>query len=156
MCKAGFFLTRLARESLNERIGLARYQRVQGGFHFLKAGKLMEPVGAGGQFAGGLRPAQHQDAQEGQFGLAEVHHFGEDVFVFGHPTGAAIKDVSQILLAQCFQRPSYRRLVVRSDRRAIVFLIARQHESVKRQRVILGRSHLFFDQGAEDAHFNVG
>ncbi len=53
-----------------------------------------------------------------------MHHFRHDVFVLRNATGAAVKHVGQILLAQSFECAGNFVFRVCSDRVAIVLLVA--------------------------------
>ena len=83
-----------------------------------------------------------------------MHDFGCDVFVFRHAAGAAVKDVSQVLVAQTEQRAIDLAFSVSADRTAIVFLVARRRQRIQRERIILRCRDLLFDQRTEDADFN--
>jgi hypothetical protein len=82
---AGFFGARLAGEDSDER-RLALHQQIEGGVDGAEVIKLVEALAAGPQFAGGLRSAEEQDAEEGNFVAMEIEGFLETMLELGDPT----------------------------------------------------------------------
>jgi len=140
----------------DERILLAGAETVQRFVNFFQTGKLIKPRAARANLANSLRTGQHQYAHHGEFRLVELQDFRRDVLEFRHATRAAMKDISQVLIAQAVQRLLDFRFGERHYRIAIVLLIARRCQRIQRQRIIFRRRDLLFDERTKDADFYFG
>src|SRR5436305_107212 len=100
MSEASFFLSGLPRKLHYEWFGFPRTECAQRLFNFFQIGELVKPRTARANLTDRLRTAQHQHSQSCNFGRREMHDFRHDVFVFRDAAGAAVKYVSEILLAQ--------------------------------------------------------
>ena len=85
---AGFLGAGLAGEDFDER-GFALHEEVQSGLDTVEIFEVVEALGAGAEFAGGLRAAEEEDAEDGDFVTVEVEDFLEAVFVLGDAAVAA-------------------------------------------------------------------
>ena len=80
---ARFLGPRLAGQDLDER-GFALHQEIECGVDRVEIVKLVEALGAGAEFARGLRAAKEQDAEESHFVAVEIEDFLEAMLEFGH------------------------------------------------------------------------
>ena len=128
---------------------------MKGLFNFFQARELVKPCAPRANFSDRLGAAEHEHTNRGQFRRAQVQVVG-DVFVFRDAAGAAIEDISKILFAQAVEGLFDFGLAEHGDRIPIVLLVTGQGQRVERQRIILRRRDLLFDQRAEDADFVRG
>jgi hypothetical protein len=155
MRHASFFLSRLTRQAHDQRLRFSRNERVQSLFNFLQSGKFVKTRTISPQLTDGLWPAKHEHTHDRHLGFAQVHNFGHDVFVLRDAAGAAVKNVSQVFLAQGFQCLRHFGFRVGCHRVAIVLLITCECQGIKCQWIILGRGDLLFYQASQHTHFNV-
>jgi hypothetical protein len=101
-----------------------------------------------------LRPAQEQDAKNGNLVAIKVVGFLETMLVFGDATVRGADGADKGLLAQRMQRLSDSGFVEIHGGFAIRFLVAGIDESVQRERVVFRSGDLFFDESAQDAALN--
>ena len=79
---AGLLCARLAREDFDEG-RLAVHEQVEGGVNCGEIVELIEAIGAGAEFAGSLRAAEKEHAEQGDFVTVEIEDFREAVFKLG-------------------------------------------------------------------------
>ena len=115
----------------------------------------MKPRGVPAQLAHRLRTAQHQCPHHGQLRRAQVHHLRHHVFVFGHPATAAMKNVTKTLLTQSLQSVGDSVFVICGYRIAVVLLITGNGQRVEGQGIVLRRSELLLNQGAEHSNLYI-
>jgi hypothetical protein len=77
-----FLGARLAREAFGEG-RLALHEVVEAGLDSAKIVEVVHALGAGAEFARGLRASEEQDAENGDFVAVEVEGFLEAVLVLG-------------------------------------------------------------------------
>ncbi len=144
----------LAREDFDEG-GLAVHEQVESGVHGGEIVELIKAIGAGAEFAGSLRAAEKEHAEQGDFVAVEIEDFGEAVFELGY---AAVGGggACEALLAQRMERAANGVFVEIHHWIAIRFLVGGVQDGVQRKRVILGRGDLFFNKRAQDAGFDWG
>jgi hypothetical protein len=149
MSVAGFLGARLAWEDSDER-RIALHQQVERGVDGAEIVKLVEALAAGAEFAGSLRAAEDQDAEEGDFVAMEVESFLEAMLELGD---AAVSGggTGQAELVERVESAADGIFVEIGDGFAIGFLVAGVEESVEGERVIFGSGNFFFEEGAEDA-----
>jgi hypothetical protein len=109
----------------------------------------VEAIGATAKFAGGLRAAEHEEAEDGGLVAAEVENGADTVLVLGDAGVAYRSDESLVFkgvkgLANLFFGEI-------EDGVAAGALVARIDQRVQRERIVFGRGDLFFDEGAENA-----
>ena len=75
---------------------------------------------------------------------------------FGDAAVGAAGRAGEALLLQRAESLAHGFFVKGHHRVAIVFLIAGVDQGVERERIVVGRGDIFFDQGAEDASFDFG
>jgi len=79
---AGFLGAWLAREDFDEgRVAL--HEVVEAGVDGAEIVEVVHAFGAGAEFAGGLRAAEEEDAEDGDFVAIEIEGFLETVLVLG-------------------------------------------------------------------------
>src|SRR6266702_6488023 len=99
MSVAGLLGAGLARQSFDER-GLALHQVLQAGLHGAEVVERMHAFGAGAEFAGSLRAAQQQNAEDSDLVAIKVERFLEAVFVFGDAAVRSADGTNQGLSVQ--------------------------------------------------------
>src|SRR5882672_6287378 len=99
---ACFFGAGLPGENLDER-RFALHQMLQAGLYGAEIVERMHAFGAGAEFAGRLRAAQEQDAENGDFVAIEVEGFLQAVFVLGDAAVRGADGADEGLLAQRMQ-----------------------------------------------------
>jgi hypothetical protein len=109
-------------------------------------------VGAGAELAGGLGTAQEEEAEESGLVAAEVEDGADAVLVLGDPGVADGGDEGEVFegvegLADVFFGEV-------EDRVAAGALVAGGDQGVQRERVVLRRGDLFFDERAEHAELD--
>src|SRR5882724_1304683 len=134
--------------------GLALHQVLQAGVHGAEIVEGVHTLGAGPEFAGRLRTAQEQDAENGDFVAIEVEGFLEAVFVLGDAAIRGTDGADEGLTVQRMQRLPDGRFVETHCGFAVRFLVASIDEGVQREWVIFGSGDLFFDEGAQDPAFD--
>jgi hypothetical protein len=109
----------------------------------------VKTVGAAAEFAWSLGAAQHQEAEDRGLVAAKVEDGADAVLVLGYASVADGRDESEIFKAV----ESLTDLLFRKVENGIAAgaLVARVHQGVERERVVLRRRDLLFDEGAEDA-----
>jgi hypothetical protein len=148
---AGFFGAGVSREEDDKR-RLALHQQSQGGVDGGEVVELVEALGAGAEFAGSLRAAEKENAEERDFVAVEVEGFREAMLVLGD---AAVGGggARQAVLVKGVERVANGVFVEGHDGFAIGFLVASVEDGVERERVIFRSGDFFFDERAEDASF---
>ena len=131
-------------------------QAVERGDDVIEGFEVVHAVGAAAEFAGSLRSAEQEDADDGDFAAVEVEDFLQAVLVFGDAAVGAAGGAGQALFLQRGEGVANSGFVEGHHRVAIVFLVAGVDQGVERERVVVGRGDVFFDQGAEDAGFDFG
>ena len=152
---AGFLGAGLARKNPCQR-RIALSQAVEGGDDVVEGFEVIHAVGAAAEFAGSLRAAQQEHADDCDLAAVEVEDFLQAVFELGDAAVGAAGRAGEALFLQRGQGVANGGFVERHDRVAIVFLVAGVDQGVERERVVVGRGDVFFDQRAEDAGFDFG
>ena len=116
--------------------------------------EVIHPLRATAEFAGSLRTAEQQHTHDGDFAAVEVEDLLQAVLVFRDAAVGAARGAGHALLLQGHQRFADSAFVQRHHRVAVVLLVAGVDQSIERQRVVIGRGDVFFDQGAQDAGFD--
>jgi hypothetical protein len=132
--------------------GRASCETLEGG---LDSGEVVEGVktlGAAAELAGSLGPTKHKEAEDRGLIAAEIEDRADSVFVLGDSGVADGGDEGEILqgvddLANLFFGQI-------EDGVAAGALVACVDQGVERERIVLGRGDLFFDEGAEDAELD--
>jgi hypothetical protein len=114
----------------------------------------MHALGACAKFAGGLRAAEQQDAEDGDFVAIKVEGFLEAVFVLGDAAVGGADGADQGLPVERMQGLADGGFVEIHDGFAVRFLVASVDEGVQGKWIVLGSGDFFFDEGAEDAAFD--
>ena len=140
----------LARKNFDER-RLAFHQVLQAGLHGVEIVERMHAFGARAKFAGSLRTAQEQNAEDGDFVAIEIESFLEAMLVLGDAAVRGADGADQGLSIERMQGLADGGFVEIRDGLAIRFLVAGVEEGVQRERVVFGSSDFFFDERAEDA-----
>ncbi len=150
---AGLLGAGLARKNFDEG-RLALHQMLQAGLHGAQVVERMHALGASAQFAGGLRTAQQQDTEDGDFVAVEIEGFLETVLVLGDAAVRGADGADQGLSIERMQGVANGGFVESHDRIAIRFLVAGVDESVEGERIVFGSGDFFFDEGAQHAAFD--
>src|ERR1700679_1145519 len=74
----------LARENFDER-WLAIHQQVERGMNTIQIVERIEAFGSRAQFAGGLRAAEQEDADQGDLVPVKIENVGEAMFELRNP-----------------------------------------------------------------------
>ena len=149
---AGFFRPGLPCQQLHQR-RLPIHQQVEGGVDGVQVIEGIQALGAGSQFAGSLRAAEEQNADQGDFVAVEVEDIGQAMLEFGDATVGGGRTGEPLVgkrmegAADCFFVELHHRL-------AIGFLIGRILKGIQGQRIVVGRGDFFFDEATEDAGFD--
>jgi hypothetical protein len=141
----------LARKNFGER-RVASHEEIERGVDGVEIVELVQALGAGAEFAGRLRAAEKEHAEQGDFVAMEIVGVLEAMLELGDATvggGGARKAV----LIQRMEGLANGIFVEGCDGVAVRFLVAGVEESVEGERVVLRSGDLFFDEGAEDARF---
>jgi hypothetical protein len=111
-----------------------------------------EAVGATAKLAGGLRAAEHEEAEDGSLVAAEVENGADAVLVLGDAAVAdgggkgevfqGVEGLADLVFAEVENGIAARTLVARVD------------EGIEGEGIVLRRGDLFFDEGAEDAELD--
>src|SRR5712692_1065367 len=117
---------------------LALHQMLQAGLHGAQVVEGMHAFGAGAKFAGSLRSAKQQDAENGSLVTIEIECLLEAVFVLGDTAVRGADGADQGLAVEGMQSLADGGFVEIHDRIAIRFLIASVDEGVERERVVFG------------------
>ena len=97
--------------------------------------------------------AEDEEADEGGLVAAEIEDGADAVLVLGD-AGVAIGS-GEALLFKSVEGLADLLLVEVKDGVAAGVLVARVDERVQRERIVLGRGDLFFDESAEDAELDL-
>ena len=122
--------------------------------HRGRVGKAVPALAIGAQLGGGLRAAQHQQANHHGLRFGGAGGALKVVFVARHAAGAALKDQ-----ALCFQAGNGgARFIVIDLHQGVAagFLVAARHECVQAQGITVGHGAGFFHECAQHAGFNGG
>jgi hypothetical protein len=132
--------------------GGASSQALEGGLDGGEVVKGVKAVGAATELARSLGAAEHEQAQDGGLITAKIEDGTDPVLVFGDARIAyraderhifeGVKGLPDLLFGEI------------KDRVATGALVARVNQGVERERIVFGRSDLFFDEGAEDAELD--
>ncbi len=125
--------------------------------HFRRGRERVHPRRPPAQFAGRLRAAQQQLAQERQFGRVHAERLGQTVDVLHR--ARAHPGVGRDQLAVVLQDAQALFHLVRRQVHfgiAVVLLVAGGHERVERQGIVFGRGEFLLDEAAEEARFQRG
>ena len=153
MYVAGLFGPGLPGKNLDER-GLALHQVLQTGLHGAQVVERVHALGTAAKFAGRLRAAQQQDAEDGDLVTIEVEGFLEAVLVLGDAAVRSADIADEGFSIQRMQSLADGSFVQVHDGIAIRFLVAGVDEGVQRKRIVLRSGDLFFDEGAQNAAFD--
>jgi len=153
VCVACFFGAGLAGKNFDER-RFALHQVLQAGLHGAEIVEGMHTLAARAEFAGGLRAAQEQDAEDGNFVAVEVKGFLEAMLVLGDAAVRGADGTDERLTVEGMQRVADGGFLEIHDRFTVRFLVAGIEESVQGERVVLGSVGLLFDEGTENAAFD--
>src|SRR5579872_924697 len=125
--------------------------------------KPVHPFRPAPQLSRSLRPAQQQHAQHRNLPAIKVEHLLQSMFILGHAAVRSTRRPGQPFFLQCPERLRDGILIKAHHRLAIIFLVARVHQRIERERIIIRRSYIFFYQrpqhanfvGSEDIHVEV-
>ena len=152
---AGLFCARLARKNSGQgRFALG--QTIQRGNDIVESLKMIHAVRAAAEFARSLRPAEQKNADDCDFAAIEVEDFLQAVFELGDAAVRAAGRACHAFFLQRTERLADGFFIEAHHRIAIIFLIAGVNQGVERERIVVGRGDVFFDQRAEDAGFDFG
>jgi hypothetical protein len=124
---------------------------LQPGEDFTDFVEAVQTVGAAAQFAGSLRPAQQQHADERGLGAGKVEGLAEPVLVFGDAAIGAAGSAGQTMVFKAAQGQAHFFLVEVHDRFAVRALVAGVDEGVQRERIVVRSGDFLLNQGAENA-----
>ena len=124
-------------------------ETVEGGGDGGEVVEGVHAVGAAAELAGGLGAAEEQEAEERGLVAAEVEYGADAVLVLGDAGVAVGSD--EAVLFEGVEGLADLLFVEVEDGVAAGALVAGVEERVERERIVLGRSDLFFDESAEDA-----
>ena len=117
----------------------------------LQPRERMEPSRALVQLAGRLRPAQHEDTQDGDLVVREAERLVEQLPVLRRAAPCPARETRPAPAGEALERFMDLALVVLDDRVAVRRLVARQPQRVQREGVLVGRRALLLEQTAEDS-----
>ncbi len=126
------------------------------GEHIADLFEAVHALGAAAQFAGRLRTAQQQHADQRRFGAAEVERFAQPVLVLRDAPVGRARAAGQAVVFKAVQRLAHIIFIEIHHRLAVRALIARVDQRVQRERVVVRRGYFFFDKCAQDAGFGGG
>ena len=95
--------------------------------------KRLEPLGAGAELGEGLRAAEHQHAEQADFGGGEQNGFGERVFVFRDAALGSGEDGGEALRAEAVEGTdaAIRRGAELARRGAVVVKVAKPGQDLR-------------------------
>ena len=149
----GFFGSGLAREDCGER-RLALAKAVERGDDVVEGFEAIHALGAAAKFAGSLRAAKQEDAENGDLAAIEVENFLKAMLVFGDAAIGAAGGSGEAFLLKGRERIAYGIVIESHDRLTVIFLVAGIHQSVQRQGIVIGSGDVFLDQRAKNADFD--
>jgi hypothetical protein len=163
MSVASFAGAGLARENDGEGTGFVSFgvrcvgrrsvcESFEGGLDGSEVIEGVETVCAAAKFAGSLRAAKHEEAEDGGLVTTEIEDSADTMLILGDAGVAHRSDEREIFervkrLANLFFGEI-------KDRIAAGALVAGINKSVEREGVVFGRRDLFFDKGAEDSELD--
>ena len=150
-----FFGAGLARENGGER-RLALAKAVESGDDIVESFEAVHALGTAAEFAGSLRAAKKKHAEDGDFTAIKIENFLQAMFVFRDAAVGSAGGTGETFLLQRGEGLTDGIFVESHDGVAIIFLIASVYQSVQRERIVIGRGDVFFDERAKDAGFDVG
>src|SRR5262249_12799914 len=125
--------------------------------HGLDLFEVLEPVQPLSpllQLTRSLRPAEHQHREERDLLFAQAERLVEQMPELDRPAAGPARKTRPAAAAELVERAPDRRLVVVDDGVPVGRLVAREPERVQRERVLVGRRPLLFDQTAQDAQLD--
>ncbi len=103
---------------------------------------------------GVLRAAQQEHADDGGFAAGEVEDLLQVVLEFGHAAVGAADGAGEMVVFESVQGLADFGFVELHNWLSIVLLLQALTQCIERERVVLRRRDLFFDQRAQDAGFD--
>lgn len=155
MCVAGLFGSRLACEHADER-KFALRQAVESRNDVFERVEVVHAIRAAPKFSGSLGPAQEQDADNGDLAPIEIEGFLQPMLELGNATVSTAGRTGKTLFLKTGQGFADSTFIQIHYRITIVLLIARIQQRIQRQRIIIRRCDVFFNQRAEHASFDFG
>ncbi len=141
----------LALQLRDERVGPVG-QPGQARLDVATVGEGVQPIGAGLQLPGRLRPAQQQDGQERALVGRESQCLREQLVVFHRARALARPhEAQQPLVLEVARDVLHLRVAVVGDRVAARALVARRAQRRQRQRIAGRHRDLLLQEGAQDA-----
>jgi hypothetical protein len=151
---AGFFCAGGFGHEDDERVGFAGGQFVQGVLGGVVVGEGVHAAGAVAEFGDGLRSAEQKHGKDRQFTAREVEEFAHPVAVLLDAAARFSDEGGEAQFAERFQGGTDVGILVGGDGVAVGFLVAGVGQGVQRERVIVGRGEVFFDERAEYSGFD--
>jgi len=128
---AGFFGAGLAWEYGSER-RLALTEAVESGDDVFEGFEAVHAFGAAAEFAGSLRAAEKEHAEQGDLAAIEIENFLQAMFVLGDAAIGSAGGTGETFLLECRKSVGDGIFVERHHGVAIIFLIAGVDEGVER------------------------
>ena len=135
--------------------GFVLAQRSEHVGDFIEGFEFMESLSTTTDFPNSLGTSEDEDTDNGSYSIVESHRFGEELAVFGDATVVTDDPACVALVHQLLEGTLDRRFLERHDGIAIGLLVARVGQRVDRERIVLGCGHFLFDQGTDDAGFDL-
>jgi len=151
---ARFLSAGLARQDRGER-RLAPAEAVECRDDIVEGFEAEHAFGAGAEFAGSLWAAEEKHAQDSDLAAVEIENFLQTMFVLSDAAVGAAGRTGETFFLQRGKCVTHGVFLEGHYRVAIVFLVARVYQSVERERIVVGRGDVFFDERAENANFDV-
>ena len=153
MSVALLFCAGLAGENRGKR-RVVFHQATQRRKNLVEVIEVMHALSAAAEFAGSLRAAQKEFAEDGGLETREVESLLKAVLVFGDAAIHVICTAGKVLFGESAQGVFDRGIVEVHVRIAIRFLVAGVDERVQGERVVVGSGDFLLDEGPEDAGFD--
>ena len=122
--------------------------------NIVEAAKAMQPLRPLLELTWRLGAAEHQDAEHGDLVGREADLRVEQLAVLRGPAPGAARQPGPPPSREALERVVDLALVVEDDRIAVRRLIAREPESVERERVLVGRRSLLLEQAPQHAQLD--
>ena len=129
---------------------------MQGLLDFSQRLKRLETLRAGAELGEGLRAAEHQHAEQADFGGGEQNGVGERVFVFRDAALGSGEDGGEALRAEAVEGTDDGGLIEGDHGIADGLLVARERERIERERIVVGGCDGFFHEASENSDFVGG
>lgn len=131
------------------------HEALQGALHVVEAIKSVHSLGTSTEFSRCLRAAQQEHTQDRNFRTREVEDLLQTVLVLGHAAFSAASRSGQAPVLQRTEGAADCVFVERHNRLTIVLLIARVHQRIQGEGIVVRGGDVLLYQRTQDADFDM-